>query len=134
VSADGSRIVGPAQLVGHAGESGYTRGSLSTRTQLYSRGSGYTRGRLTTRSGNAVAIAPAIEVDRALPIIPVGGRPVTPDSDRARELTAHEEGLRAILAAGAMQMAVTDWGWTGFDATLFALAVWCAVGWLLRQH
>jgi hypothetical protein len=27
-----------------------------------------------------------------------------------------------------------DWGWSGFDASLFALTVWLLVGWLISQR
>ena len=94
----------------------------------HSRGSSNVFGNLTTAQ-----LSPAVEVNRAMPITVVGGRPDT-DRDGVRELTAHEEGLRAMLAAVAMQVAVTDWGWTGLDAGWFALAVWFAVGWALRQR
>jgi hypothetical protein len=130
MSANGSRIVGPAQLVGHAGGSGGLTGHLTVGSQL----AGHLAGS-SSLTGDLTVVRQLVGHDQGtghesstLTVAPA------PNSDRARELNAAEEGLRAILAAGAMQMAVTDWGWTGFDATLFALAVWCAVGWLLRQH
>jgi hypothetical protein len=52
----------------------------------------------------------------------------------ARPLSGAEEGLRSLLAAGAMLIATDDGGLSGGDAVIVGLLVWCAVGWLLAQR
>lgn len=48
-----------------------------------------------------------------------------------RDLTPSEEGLRALIAAGVLETATTDWGWTGLDATFLAVVVWIVLGWVI---
>jgi hypothetical protein len=51
-----------------------------------------------------------------------------------RKLNAAEEGLRAVVASCALEIATTDWGLTGLDASAFALTVWLLLGWLISQR
>jgi hypothetical protein len=51
-----------------------------------------------------------------------------------RELTATEEGLVALIASCALTVATEDWGWSGLDASMFAIAVWLLLRWALTSR